>query len=117
VWLLPRFGELALDRIRTSDVEELMASMRRAKVGAKSIRNYVGTLGAIYRYAMHPKRRWATENPVAAVELPPVAPKNEIRFLTVLEIDALVAAAASGEHQQLDPSVVRDGSDDRAAPG
>jgi hypothetical protein len=46
-------------------------------VGAKSIRNYIGTLSALYRFAMHPRRRWASVNPVDAIDLPPNVSSTE----------------------------------------
>jgi hypothetical protein len=60
VWLLPTLGDKALDAIRCEDVEDLMARMeagdrpdrpraRSKPCGPKSIRNYIGTLSAIYR--------------------------------------------------------------------
>jgi integrase len=102
VWLVPRLGDRTLDRIRPEDVEELMRSMREAKVGAKSIRNYIGTLSAIYKFASHPRRRWATVNLVEAVDLPAVTVSDEIHYLTVLEVETLASAAVKGAHQALD---------------
>jgi integrase len=71
-------------------------------VGAKSIRNYIGTLSALYKFAQHPRRRWATSNPVEAVDLPPTVDDTEIHYLTVYEVEALASAAVDGEHQALD---------------
>jgi integrase len=102
VWLDPGLGDKALDAITPEDVEDLMRAMSGAKVGAKSIRNYVGTLSALYRFAMHPRRRWATANPVDAIDLPPIVSSTEIHYLTVHEVEALAAAAIEGEHQALD---------------
>jgi integrase len=70
--------------------------------GPKTVRNYVGTLSAIYRYAMHSRRRWATANPVDDVELPELEGQEDIRFLDPVEVRALVAAAVAGAHQALD---------------
>jgi integrase len=102
VWLDPQLGDRALDAITPEDVEDLMRAMTAAKVGAKSIRNYVGTLSALFRFAMHPRRRWATSNPVEAVDLPPAGTTTEIQYLTVHEVEALASAAVEGEHQALD---------------
>ena len=79
-----------------------MRAMAAAKVGAKSIRNYIGTLSALYRFAMHPRRRWATVNPVEAIDLPPIVRTTDIHYLTVIEVEALASAAVEGEHQALD---------------
>lgn len=60
VWLLPTLGDRALDAIRGEGVEDLMARMeagdrpdrregtRSKPCGPKTIRNYMGTLSAIY---------------------------------------------------------------------
>ena len=79
-----------------------MRAMSKAGVGVKSIRNYIGTLSAIFRFAMHPRRKWATSNPCEVIDLPPVRTSEEIRFLTTAEVDALAKAAVEGEHQTLD---------------
>ena len=102
VWIEPHLGGRALESVRPEDVEDMMRAMSADGVGAKSIRNYIGTLSALYRYAMHPRRRWATSNPCDMIDLPPLAISDEIRFLTTVEVDALVSAAVEGDHQALD---------------
>lgn len=111
-WLIPWFGDRTLDRIRPEDVDDLIRAMeagsrptesrRRKPVGAKSIRNYVGTLSALYRYAMHPRRRWASTNPCEAVELPRVEDHDEIRFLDSDAVRLLATAAVDGPYQAID---------------
>jgi integrase len=105
VWLDPQLGDRGLDGITPEDVEDLMRAMTAAKVGGKSIRNYIGTLSALYRFAMHPRRRWATTNPVEAIDLPQVQPSTEIHYLTVHEVEALASASVAGEHQALDQAL------------
>lgn len=102
VWLVPILGDRQLDRVSVEDIEDLMRTMRAAGVGDKSIRNYVGTLSAMYRYATHPRRRWAPINPCDALELPPADTTSEIRFLTLTELEALVSAAQGGSHEAVD---------------
>jgi len=102
VWIEPHLGDRALDKIRPEDVEDLMRAMSKAGVGAKSVRNYIGTLSAIFRFAMHPQRKWATSNPCEVIDLPPARTSEEIRFLTIAEVDALAKAAVAGEHHALD---------------
>ena len=79
-----------------------MRAMTAGGVGAKSIRNYIGTLSAMYRYAMHPRRRWASTNPCEVIDLPALSASTEIRYLTMPQVEALASAAVPGEHQQLD---------------
>lgn len=102
VWIEPHLGGRALESMRSEDVEDMMRAMTADGVGTKSIRNYIGTLSALYRYAMHPRRRWATANPCEMIDLPPLAISDEIRFLTTVEVDALASAAVAGDHQALD---------------
>ncbi|MFZ1926908.1 MAG: site-specific integrase [Solirubrobacteraceae bacterium] len=102
IWIEPHLGDRAIDRIRPEDVEDLMRAMTAQEVGAKSIRNYIGTLSAIFRYAMHPRRRWASTNPCEAIDLPALPASTEIRYLTMPQVEALADAAVAGEHQRLD---------------
>ena len=90
VHLAPYFGERALDRIDTRQVEQFIASMLRSGLAAKSVRNYLAVLGSIFELAI--KRGWATENPVKRAEKPEITPCNEIRFLTLEELEALLRA-------------------------
>jgi integrase len=102
VWLDPHLGDRALDSVTAADVENLKAAMEDADLGPKSIRNYMGTLSALYRFAIHPKRGWARANPVDEIELPALEQSDEIRHLSVQEVEALASAAVKGEYQALD---------------
>lgn len=102
VWLVPVLGDKPAHAVTVQDVEDLMRTMRAAGVKTNTVRTYVGTLSSIYRYAQHPRRGWVPVNPCAALELPPKTHSTEIRYLTVEEARALVAAAVSGDHHGLD---------------
>ncbi len=104
VWLAPFFGDRALDSITREDVADLIATMEADGLGAKSIRNYIGTLSAMLSYAQ--RRRWATSNPAGMVELPDVARSEEIRFLTCEEIEQAIAAVGEGTYQALDRTLI-----------
>ena len=78
----PHFGDKALDAITTEDVEDLVRTMEAGDVGPKSIRNYVGTLSALYRFAMYGKRKWARANPCDDIDLPKRKLSEEILHLT-----------------------------------
>lgn len=67
-----------------------------------AVKKYRVTLSAIFRYATHPRRRWASTNPCEAIDLPTLPASTEIRYLTMQQVEALAAAAVPGEHQQLD---------------
>jgi integrase len=113
VWLLPALGDKALDAIRGEDVVDLMVRMeagdrpdrpgKRSKpCGPKTIRNYIGTLSAIYHVGMHSRRAWASRNPCDDVDLPEVEGNEDIRFLEPVEVAALADATAPGEYQPID---------------
>ena len=102
VWLVPVLGDKPAHAVTVQDVEDLMRTMRAAGVKTNTVRTYVGTLSSIYRYAQHPRRGWVPVNPCAALELPPKTHSTEIRYLTVEEARALVAAALPGDHHGLD---------------
>lgn len=76
VWTVPVLGDRAAAAVTTEDVEDMMRTMRAGGVGATSVRNYIGTLSAMYRYAAHPRRRWVTINPCEALELPRMAARR-----------------------------------------
>jgi integrase len=105
VWIEPHLGGRAFASVRPEDVENMMRAMTAEGVGAKSIRNYVGTLSAMHRYAMHPRRRWATTNPCEVIDLPALPASTEIRYLTMAQVEALAHTAVPGEHQKLDQAL------------
>jgi integrase len=102
VWIEPHLVGRAFASVRPEDVEDMMRAMTAEGVGAKSIRNYIGTLSAMYRYAMHPRRRWANTNPCEMVDLPALPASTEIRYLTMPQVEALADGAVPGEHHKLD---------------
>lgn len=102
VHLAPYFRGKALDSITAEDVADLVLVLERKDLSPKTIRNVVATLSALFTFARAPRRRWATTNPCDGVDLPAVADSTEIRFLTLEEVDALVAAARPGAFQALD---------------
>jgi integrase len=102
VHLGPFFGERAMDSVRPEDVEGLMGKMEGDGLAPKTIRNYVGTLSALFNYARGPRRRWASSNPCEGLELPSTDRSEEIRFLDLTEVDALIAAVPEGAQQRSD---------------
>jgi integrase len=102
VHLVPFFAEKPIDRIRSSDVEELVVLMQRRRLAAKSVHTYVGTLSAIFNYAAAPQRDWVARNPARGVELPPKQDSEDIRFLDPDEVTRLAQAAIPGPYQQID---------------
>jgi integrase len=107
VHLEPYFGERALPSITHEDVVDLLAVIESRGVGPKSIRNYIGTLSAIFRFAMHPRRRWATANPCDGLELPAIPQHVGIRYLELDQVEALVCASQAGPYETIDRTLYR----------
>jgi integrase len=105
VHLAPFFGDRALDAITPDDVIDLVLVLEDKDLAPKTIRNVIATLSALFNFAKAPQRRWATTNPCEGVDLPAVPENGEIRFLTLDEVDALVANARPGEFHALDRAI------------
>jgi integrase len=105
-WLEPHFGERAIDSITSADVVNLMRRMeaggcRRDKpVGPKSIRNYIGTLSALFNFAE--RKGWAGGNPARGVTLPAADRNEDIRFLEPEEVEALADSVVAGPYEAVD---------------
>jgi integrase len=85
--LIPFFGNRAVTRISTEDVEAFVASCRAKGSAPKSIRNYLGTLHAILDFAR------VRPNPVTGARKPEVDDTDpDIHFLTEEELEALLRA-------------------------
>lgn len=102
VHLAPFFGDRAMGSITPEQVENLMSKMEADGLAPKTIRNYIGTLSALFNYARGPRRRWANSNPCEGLELPSRDQSDEIRFLDLDEVDALIDAVPDGPWQQSD---------------
>lgn len=114
VHLVPFFTGKALDKITRRDVDDLIAAMETTtradgsrKLTPKSIHNYVGILSALCNYAMHPNRRWLTENPCAHAELPGIPKHKGIRFLEPEQVEAVASAAPAGPYKEIDAAMWR----------
>jgi integrase len=98
----PFFAGRALDAISPHDVEDFVAVLEGKGLAAKSVRNIVATLSALFTFAKAPKREWATINPCDGVELPAIPEPTDIRFLTLPEVQLLIDHAPAGLFQTLD---------------
>ncbi len=107
IHLEPFFGDRAIDFVTHEDVVDLMALMENGGIAPKTIRNYLGTLGALFNYAKGPRRRWATSNPCEGIELPAVPEHNGLRYLELDQLDALVTNAQAGPYEALDRAMYR----------
>ena len=117
VWLVPFFADRDARGITVDDVRDLKSMMQagghpgpRRKgdrrysrpVGPKSIRNYLGTLSALFNFAEREVKGWDAGNVAHRVKLPPVEDNHDIRFLEPVEVQALAAAAVDGAYQAID---------------
>jgi integrase len=120
VWLVPFFGEKDVRSIKPEDVADLIRMMEsgdrpgpRAKgdrrfgkpVSAKTVRNYAATLSALLNFAE--RKGWLAANVARRIDLPGAEHSDEIRFLTVDEVNALVDAAQPGEYEAIDRALYR----------
>ena len=102
VQLVPYFAATSLDAIRHEDVADFARVLESRGLKPKCVRNYVGTLSALFNYAKGPQRRWATENPCDGVELPGVPEPEEVRFLDEAEWEAVLRHVIAGPYQRID---------------
>jgi integrase len=108
VHLAPFFGTRSMDAIRSEDVLDLVAVLEEEKeLAPKMVQNIIATLSGLFNFAKAPQRRWASVNPCEGLELPAVPESEEIRFLTLEEVDALVENAPEGLFQAIDRALYR----------
>lgn len=102
--LLPRFGELAVNRVQKRHVEEFMVALAEAGLAARTRSGIFKLLSQIFTFAV--RHGWCEDNPCRSVRRPRVRDCSEIRFLNQQELDALIAS--------VDVTAVPFGSTDRA---
>ena len=87
--LSPGLGDLTLDRVEPVHVERLVASMRHGGAGAKLTSNALTLLFQVFEFGR--RKGWCERNPVKQVDRPEVEEHHDIRFLTIEEVEALLA--------------------------
>lgn len=95
--LVPHFATKPIDRIAPRDVAAYIAakSLPRDQGGLsrKTIVNHLNFAHGIFAFAL--RRGWCTTNPVAATDRPEAEQTDpDIRFLSLAELETLLAAAA-----------------------
>jgi integrase len=115
VWLEPFFGDRDLRKINVEEVNDLIRTMKGGSrpgprrsgdrrygrsVGVKSIRNYIGTLSALLNFAV--REKLVAANVSRHAKLPRAARDEDIRFLGLDEVNALVAAVQPGPYESID---------------
>jgi integrase len=91
VHLVPFFGRLPLSEIDVVMIEAFVYAKLDEGKAPKSIRNYLGLLHSIIGYGV--KRGWCEKNAVGQVEAPRANRDRDIRFLTLPELEAVLAAS------------------------
>jgi len=102
--LLPRFGELVVNRVQKRDIEEFMAALAEAGLAAHTRLGIFKLLSQVFTFAV--RNGWCEDNPCCSVRRPQVRECSEIRFLNQRDLDALIVS--------VDASGVPFGSTDRA---
>lgn len=117
-WIDPVLGSKAIGNVTVHDVDDLIRAMKRGgtepsakkpgPLAAKSIRNYIGTLSAMFKWASEPKRQaeWGlASNPCVGANLPGRAgtkAAGEMSFLTTDEVWSLADAAEACPYLHVD---------------
>jgi integrase len=104
--LLPYFGARSVERIGEPDIAGLDRELRNKGMKPQSRRNVLGLLGAAIRTAI--KHGWATSNPVSGYEKPrkPRSEPDELRFLTLEELEAVLRAMPDDELGRVERALV-----------
>lgn len=101
VHLAPFFAGRSAQSVTPKDVQNLLAKLEASGLAGKSIRNYIGTLSALYRFGQ--RRRLLSENPAEHIELPEKQIySSDIRYLDQVEVEALACAARPGPYERID---------------
>lgn len=102
VRMVPFFEDKALARYTARDVQAFVTKLEDDELSNKTIRNYVGILSAMFKYAV--RKKLAPTNPCADVELPAKDEytSDDIHFLRPEEVHALVRCAVSGAYDAID---------------
>ncbi len=105
VHLAPFFGERGMDTIEPEDVIDLVALLERSGRAPATVRRIIATLSGLFVFAKAPYRRWATVNPCEGIDLPALREPTEIRYLTLPQVDRLLAHIRPGPFAHLDRAI------------
>jgi integrase len=107
VHIEPYFADRALSTITPQEINDFVIVLEGKHLAAKTIRNVVATLSALFNFARSPQRNWTSGNPCDGVELPAVPDNHDIRFLTLNDLDQLIDHTPTGDFQPLDRALWR----------
>lgn len=97
IHVLPKFGTLALDEIKTEAIAELINTMREDGYASGTMNRVIVILRYIYNLARKWKVPGVVENPAAGLNGGPEVQRN--RFLTEEEAEALVRSINCDENR------------------
>jgi integrase len=100
--IVPFFGDRPVHQYRPEDILDLMSVLEAKDLAPRTIRGVISTISALFNFAMTPQRRWVRSNPCHGIELPAIPEPAEIRYLTLPEVDRLLAHTQPGDCQELD---------------
>jgi integrase len=94
VHITPWLGGTRIERVTTTDIEDLAASMLAAGRAPKTVRNVLTFLHSVFEHAID--RGWVRENPVRRATRPKRRRSNDanpdLQFLTLDELEAVLRA-------------------------
>ncbi|MGB7159803.1 MAG: site-specific integrase, partial [Tepidisphaeraceae bacterium] len=102
VHIVPFLRDRPVHLITPDDIATLIDILERKDLASRTIRGIVGTVSALFNFALAPQRRWVATNPCQGIELPAIPDPVEVRYLTLPEVDRLLAHVRPGDCQQLD---------------
>jgi integrase len=88
--LVPSFGNVKCNEVTLELVERFVTHHMESGTHSNTIRKVLTTLGAIMRYASHPKRNYAPYDPTAFIENKPRRLKKEAEMTTLDETLAII---------------------------
>lgn len=82
------FQTKPLDAITRRDVDAFISALLRKGLAPKTVRNIASSLHSVFELGR--REGWCGANPVEFADLPAVPAKNELRFLTITELGAVL---------------------------
>ena len=114
VHLAPFFGSTPLDEIDLEMLEAFVRAEQEEGLAPKSILNHLVLLNGIFNHAL--KRGWCVHNPVQLLDKPRNPRNPDIRFLTLPEVEAILAATPRNRARPNRSARLPHRGDDRDAP-
>jgi integrase len=88
VHLEPAFGPMAIGEIGRDEIERFQMAKLRKGQAPKTVRNHMALLHGIFKYA--DQHGLIESNPVKLVDKPKIRPNQDIKYLTLAELERLI---------------------------